>query len=84
MIRDFTRGADTNHLAAIDASTRLAGDQAFKFLGTGGVTGAGGELRYQAGGTTTELYADTNGDKIADMQIQLSGNHALTTADLLL
>jgi Ca2+-binding RTX toxin-like protein len=69
-IVDFSRSqGDRIVLSAIDASTTLGGNQAFKFIGTAAFTGAAGELRYQKSGGNSNIYADTNGDGVADMQI---------------
>jgi Ca2+-binding RTX toxin-like protein len=69
-IMDFTRAqGDKVHLAAIDANTTVAGNQAFKFIGKAAFTGSGGELRYQKVGSDTHIMGDTNGDGVADLTI---------------
>jgi serralysin len=49
-------------LSAIDANTAISGNQAFDFIGSDAFTAAG-QLRLSNG----ILYADTNGDKAADL-----------------
>ncbi len=89
-IMDFTRGDDRIHLGRIDADAGHSGNQAFHFLGATSFTGTAGELiTYQetinAGTeTVTVVAADTNGDGIADFEIELRGTYALTAADFIL
>jgi hypothetical protein len=90
VITDFTPGEDRISLSAIDANTKLAGNQAFKFLGTAAFTSAPGGLVYRQFNETgtandiTVVYGDVNGDKLADFQIELSGLKTLTAADFIL
>jgi Ca2+-binding RTX toxin-like protein len=76
------RERDKIDLATIDADTDLrdggAGNQAFKFIGAQAFHGIDGELRF-AGGL---LQGDTNGDRVADIEIRIVG--ALTGADIVL
>jgi Ca2+-binding RTX toxin-like protein len=58
-------------LKAIDANTKLAGNQAFSFIGTSKFDGKAGELRYEKHGTSTYVYGDVDGDKKADFGIVL-------------
>ncbi len=86
LITDFTAGTDRIDLSGIDAvvSTPSIID-AFNFLGTAAFNGVAGALDYffdSARGDTV-LQGDTNGDRIADFAIDLSGNIALTISDLL-
>lgn len=83
-IADFTQGQDQISLASIDADSAASGNQAFAFIGGAAFNGKAGELRYAAGPSETNIFVDVNGDKIADMQIQLAGNHALTHSDFIL
>ncbi len=52
-----------DRLSAIDASTKLSGNQAFSFVGTAAFKGVASELRYDKQGSDTFIYADVNGDK---------------------
>lgn len=77
-ITDFTPGQrDLIDLSAIDASTRAAGNQAFRYIGDAAFTGAAGELsaRLVSGGTL--ISGDVNGDKIADFAILLDDRLSL-------
>lgn len=80
VIRDFQPGTDVIDLAAIDADTRAAGDQAFVFIADAAFSGVAGQLRYAG----QLLEADVNGDGVADFQVQLSGVAAVTNGDFLL
>lgn len=90
VITDYTRLVDKIDLADIDASTKFAGNQAFKFIGGQGYHKIAGELRFwtndQAGTANdfTVIGADLNGDGHGDMQIQLKGLFALTAGDFVL
>jgi Ca2+-binding RTX toxin-like protein len=82
-IVDFTTG-DHIDLSAIDADGNEAnGDTAFSF-GTGAFTGHAGELRVVTVGAVQVVYADTNGDRIADFAINVLSDHALTVSDFVL
>ena len=85
-ITDFTHLTDRVDLSTIDSNTKVAGNQAFAFLVAKGAafTGIAGQLHYIAQGANTVIEGDTNGDKIADFQIQLNGIKALTVADFVL
>lgn len=81
-IVDFSRAdGDSIDLSLIDADTTLAGDQAFVFLGTGVFTHHAGELRYQISGSMAIIYADVNGDGVADLAIKASGVSGFIAAD---
>jgi len=79
-IRDFVRGLDRIDLRSIDANTKLAGDQAFTFIGSKAFTGSAWQLNFSAG----ILSADVNGDRVADLQVTVSGVSALAKADFYL
>lgn len=80
VIVDFSRGTDRVDLAAIDANTRVSGDQAFRFVGSAAFSGTAGELRFAAGALT----GDVNGDGVADFEIALTAATRLATTDLIL
>jgi hypothetical protein len=71
---------DRIDLAAIDANSRLSGDQAFFFIGSASFGRIAGQLRF-AGGV---LQADVNGDAQADMEIAVQGVSSLLAADFIL
>lgn len=79
-IRDFVRGVDHIDLRGIDANTKIAGDQAFTFIGSKAFTGSAGQLKFSSG----VLSADVNGDRVADFQVNVSGLSALAKADFYL
>ncbi|WP_376087293.1 calcium-binding protein [Roseomonas sp. CCTCC AB2023176] len=84
-ILDFNQAElDQIHLQTIDASTGLAGNQAFAFIGTAAFGKVAGELRYDAGQQATTIYGDTDGDGAADFAVQLAGKFTLTAADFML
>jgi serralysin len=72
-ITDFGRGADRIDLAALDADSTTAGDQAFVLLETGPFTGQAGELRIVAGDGSARLLGDLDGDGVADLRITVTG-----------
>jgi Ca2+-binding RTX toxin-like protein len=83
VIADFA-GGDVIDVSAIDADGNGGnGDTAFSF-GTGAFTGHAGELRVVTVGAAQVVYADTNGDRIADFAINVLSDHALTAADFVL
>ena len=72
-------------MSAIDAIAGTAALDLFRFLGTAAFDGTAGALNYfynSSLGVTT-LQGDTNGDRIADFAIDLVGNLALTSGDLI-
>jgi Ca2+-binding RTX toxin-like protein len=70
---------DKIDLATIDAdSDGTVGNQAFRFIGPAAFSGVDGQLRF-AGGV---LQGDTNGDRVADMEIRIVG--ALQGSDIIL
>jgi Ca2+-binding RTX toxin-like protein len=71
---------DRIDLAAIDANTRLSGNQAFAFIGDASFGRIAGQLRFAAG----VLQADVNGDARADMEIAIQGVSTLLAADFVL
>ncbi|MDB5433647.1 MAG: Hemolysin-type calcium-binding repeat-containing protein, partial [Caulobacter sp.] len=83
IVTDFSAAqGDFIDLAAIDANTLLAGDQAFSFLGTGAFTHHAGELHYAVSGGVLTLSGDVNGDGLADFAVRLNGVAALSGADI--
>jgi hypothetical protein len=70
---------DKIDVAAIDANTTLAGDQAFTFIGAANFS-ALGQVRY-AGGI---VQFNNIGNNNADMEIALTGNPALAAGGFIL
>jgi serralysin len=85
-ILDFKQGIDRIVVAAIDAHSGTAGDDAFSFGGKGGLDGTAGQLRFQnlTAQNQTVIRFDVDGDAVADMVIRLEGLYALSAADFIL
>lgn len=84
-IRDFSPGDDIVDLAALDANSGLAGDQAFAFIGSAGYSGTAGELRsFTSAAGLTYVSADMNGDRSTDFQIRMTTPVDLGAADFVL
>jgi serralysin len=82
VITDFSHSqGDRIDLAAIDANTVAAGNQAFAFIGSAAFTNVAGQLRFAASGSDTIVAGDVNGDGVADFNIQLTGVIALVAGD---
>lgn len=88
IIADFESGSDLINLGRLDADAGHSGNQAFRFLGATEFTGTAGELvTYQQVvdlELTTVLAGDSNGDGVADFEIELRGNIALNSGDFIL
>jgi Ca2+-binding RTX toxin-like protein len=85
LITDFSASqGDRFDLRPIDANTLLAGNQAFAFIGTSAFSGVAGQLRFQVSSGITSILGDTNGDAIADLQINLQGSISLQSGAFLL
>ncbi|HEX8217371.1 MAG TPA: M10 family metallopeptidase [Allosphingosinicella sp.] len=72
-ILDFQSGTDRIDLSGTGMS--------WTFIGSGAFTGAGEQLRVTKGFSSTFIEGDFDGDLIADFQIELAGQHNLTSAD---
>ncbi|CAN5451002.1 hypothetical protein BH10PSE7_BH10PSE7_08030 [soil metagenome] len=77
VIVDFKTGVDVINLRSIDADTSQNGDQFFTF---GAFNGDAGRLRYVGG----ILEGDTDGNNVADFQIQFTGTPVIAVGDILL
>ncbi len=84
VISDFAAGDDLVKLSRIDADTTHKGNDAFTFIGTDGFSGTAGELRYTVASEGVRVFADTNGDGRADMQIRLTGIDSMAATDFIL
>ena len=83
-IFDFNGNGDRINLSAIDANTKVTGNQAFKFIGTDSFHGKAGELRFIKKASDTYIQGDVNGDKKADLAIHLDDRLALDKYDFIL
>ncbi|UVF18886.1 M10 family metallopeptidase C-terminal domain-containing protein [Microvirga terrae] len=79
-ITDFRRGSDHIDLRGIDANTKVAGNQAFSFIGKTAFHGKAGELRFADG----IVSGDVNGDRSADFKIKVADLTALSKNDFYL
>lgn len=83
-IGDFVRNADKIDLAAVDAKTTVAGNDAFAWLGNGAFSGVAGQLHQTSEGGNTIISGDVNGDRVADFHIELQGAFTLSSVDFIL
>lgn len=85
VILDFSRlEGDRVNLGNIDAKTTVAGNQSFAFIGTGEFSKTAGQLRYDIAGGATKVYADVDGDGVADLSLVLPGAGTLQASDFVL
>lgn len=80
-IADFVSSVDDIDLSALDANTKLAGNQSFGF---GNGTATKNAVWFKTVGTDVTVSGDVNGDRIADFQIVLKGAISLVVTDFLL
>ena len=80
-ITDFQSGIDRIDLSLIDANSQTGAHDSFLFVGAQSFSGRAGELRYVQSGSNFDLYADRNGDGVADLHIRVTGN-GLTLGDI--
>lgn len=83
VITDFTPLTDKLDLSGIDADPTVAGNQAFRWIGSGTLDGPG-ELGFVIVGGNTIVQASTDADAAAEFQIQLTGIKALSAVDFFL
>lgn len=84
-VADFSQAdGDVIDLSLIDASTALAGNNAFTFIGAAAFSGVGGQLRFVQATGHTYIEGDRNGDGTADFAIRLDGLITLGAGDFLL
>jgi serralysin len=73
-IADFTHGSDHIDLSALNAA---------KFIGTSLFSGQAGQVRYASFDGSTIVELDSNGDRVADFQVELKGGPAVTFSDFI-
>jgi serralysin len=89
-ILDFERGIDDVDLRSIDANTKRAGNNVFKFIGPDGFHKVAGELNYHkfdkvgTAGDYTRITADVDGDGRSDFAVNLTGLVTLYATDFVL
>ncbi len=80
-ITDFSHAQkDRIDLTGID----LGRSRRFEFIGDDAFGGHRGELRFTTSGGDTYVYADYDGDRVADAFIKLDGVHELVAADFII
>jgi hypothetical protein len=84
VVTDFDHLVDDLDLAGIDADTGVAGDQAFRFVGTEGLGTTPGAVGYYTSGGNTIVRASNDTDSTAELEIQLTGLKTLTVDDFYL
>jgi serralysin len=84
-ITDFLSGTDHIDFSGYDAISSTGTFEQFKFIAMAAFDGVAGELNYLFNSSTglTTLQGDTNGDRIADFAIDLTGNISFSLADLI-
>ncbi|HEV7660388.1 MAG TPA: M10 family metallopeptidase C-terminal domain-containing protein [Allosphingosinicella sp.] len=80
-ILDFLRGTDKIDLSAIDANPATGVDDAFAFIGTAAFHNVAGEVRYDVTGGSAHVFADVDGNGIADMEIIVNNVTILAGTD---
>jgi len=76
IITDFVSQVDKINLVSIDANSKIAGDQAFQYIGSAAFSGVAGQLRL----ANQILSGDVNGDRLEDFSLGLTGVSALLSA----
>lgn len=84
-VTDFSHAqGDHIDLSRIDANSKVAGNQAFAFLGTAAFDKVAGQLHVVTDSGNTYVEGDTNGDGLADFAIRLDGAITLVAGDFVL
>jgi serralysin len=83
LIWDFEASLDRIDLSAIDADTKMAGNQAFEFIGMADFT-APGQVRWSIEGSDTVVWMNADGDLEAEAAIRLAGAPLLGDSHFLL
>ncbi|MDB5526376.1 MAG: hypothetical protein JWM58_4139 [Rhizobium sp.] len=86
VITDFKHGQDQIDLSEIDANSLTTKNDAFTLLSHEGAAfgGKAGEVRFDKQGGIPIVEIDVNGDKFADMQVELTGSVSFSKADFML
>jgi serralysin len=83
VITDFDHLVDDLDLAGIDADTGVAGNQAFRWVGSAALTGPG-EVGFFVADGNTIIRMRTDADAAAEGEIQLTGIRTLSELDFYL
>ena len=85
IIKDFHASeGDRISLVQLDAKTGTSTNDTFSFIGTQAFHGVAGELRYVLSGDGIDILGDTNGDKVANLSIHLTGITSITSSSFIL
>ncbi len=85
IVMDFQHGVDKVDLSDIDASKSLAGNQAFRFVGTGAFQFEGDlRIAFDVNQGVTLVQGNTDTDVAPDIEVQLNGLLTTSSADFLL
>ncbi|MGB0929122.1 MAG: hypothetical protein ACPGVA_18050, partial [Pikeienuella sp.] len=68
-------------LNRIDGDSTTSGDQDLFFVNGDAFSNTAGEVRFEQVGGNTIVQLDTNGDAVADMEIELTGLFTLVSGD---
>jgi Ca2+-binding RTX toxin-like protein len=80
VITDFAHLTDKIDLMGIDADSTVAGNQAFRWVGSAALTGPG-EVGFFTSGGNTIVRMSTDADAASEGEIQLTGIKTLTALD---
>ena len=83
VITDFDHLVDKIDLMGLDADATVAGNQAFRWVGTAALGGPG-EVGFFTSGSTTIIRGSTDADAASEFEIQLTGIKPLTAVDFYL
>jgi Ca2+-binding RTX toxin-like protein len=83
-IMDFVRGSDRIDLSPIDANPGTGSNDAFNFIGTAAFSHTAGELRYDVTGGSAHIFADLDGNGVADFEIVVNNVTTLAGTDFFL
>jgi serralysin len=80
-VLDFVRGSDQINFHNLDTNPDPMQHDNFTFIGTSAFHNVAGETRYDVIGGNAHIFADADGNGIADMEIILTGITTLSGAD---
>jgi Ca2+-binding RTX toxin-like protein len=80
-VLDFVRGTDKIDFTNLDANPATGAHDAFTFIGTSAFHNVAGEVRYDVTGGSAHIFADTDGNGTANMEIVLANITTLAATD---
>ena len=83
LLEDFVSGSDRIDLSAIDANRTNAADDAFAYIGSAAFSHVAGQLRWEERDGRAHIFADVDGDAVADMHV-IAASPSLQAADFIL